>query len=519
MTEVSVERCWELKLQIIRMRFVFSLVLSMLLLAAGTKRTRAADTNTEKHTRPNVLWIIAEDFGPQLSCYGTPEVRTPRLDALAAAGVRYTKAFTTTPVCSTSRSSFMTGMYSTTIGTHNHRSHRDDGYTLPIGVRVLTDWLRDAGYFTANVRHFAGEKMLRGTGKTDWNFTYQSKYKQPFDSDRWEDLAEHQPFYAQVNFAETHRGGAWDNSHKIIDRPADPARVELPPYYPDHPIARKDWAQYLNTAMALDKKVGMVLDRLERDGLADNTVVVFFGDHGRAHVRGKQWCYDSGLHIPLIIRWPRNFPAPEQFEPGSVDDRLIASIDLTATTLDVAGADKPDKMQGRIFLGERAEPARSYTFASRDRCDETVFRIRTVRDGRYRYIRNYMPERPFLQINRYKEYSYPMIPLIRRLGAEGKLNAVQSRLLADRRPAEELYDLASDPHETDNLAESQEHAAVLARLRQALDEWIRNSGDLGREPEPPEIAAKWEKRMEASYGQRLKKRQQTTKQRKTTPEE
>ncbi len=364
--------------------------------------------------RPNILWIIAEDFGPELSCYGHPQVWTPRIDGLAAEGVRFTHAYTVTPVCSTSRSSFMTGMYAMTIGAHNHRSHRDDGHRLPDGVQLLTDRLRAAGYFTANIRQFPQGVELGGTGKTDWNFQYDGR---PFDSADWDDLKSHQPFYAQVNFPETHRGAAWDSAHEQIERPADPSQVEIPPYYPDHPITRADWAQYLNAAMSLDRKVGIVLDQLQQAGLAAHTIVVFMADHGRAMVRGKQWPYESGLHIPLVIRWPEGLAAPEGYEPGRIEDRLIESLDLTATTLDWAGVDKPPAMQGQIFWGPRDEGRRQYAFGGRDRGDETVDRIRTVRDGRYRYIRNYYPERPFTQINRYKEASYPVLRLMHRLDA------------------------------------------------------------------------------------------------------
>jgi arylsulfatase A-like enzyme len=444
----------------------------------------AVDASSELKAKPNILWIIAEDFGPELSCYGTKQVWTPNIDGLARDGVRYTRAFTVTPVCSTSRSAFMTGMYATTIGVHNHRSHRKDGYTLPKGVKVITDRLRKAGYFTANVRNLAGKAkggFYRGTGKTDWNFRYGAG--KPFDSAKWADLKGHQPFYAQINFSETHRGAAWNNAHKNIEKTADPSKVELPPYYPDHPTARKDWAQYLNTAMALDKKVGYVLKKLEEDGLADNTIVMFFGDHGRAMVRGKQWCYDSGLHVPLVIRWPKGMKAPKQIEKGKVDGRIIASIDLAATTLALAGVDKPQGMEGRVFLGDAADSDRRYVFGTRDRCDETVFRIRTVRDARYRYIRNFMPERPFLQINRYKERQYPMIKLMRELHAKGELAPLPSVLLAKKRPKEELYDIDVDPWETKNLAAAPEHAKTVARLRTTLENWIESSKDQGRTPE------------------------------------
>ena len=199
--------------------------------------------------RPNILWLIAEDFGHHLGCYGEKQVRTPNLDKLATDGVRYTRFYTTAPVCSPSRSAFMTGMYATTIGAHNHRSHRDDGYRLPEGVRVLTDWMRDAGYFTANVVELPESCGFRGSGKTDWNFTYEG---QPFDSSRWDDLKEHQPFWAQINFQETHR-------KFNAPRNADPAKAEFPPYYPDHQVTRDDWAQYLDSATELDRKIGLVL--------------------------------------------------------------------------------------------------------------------------------------------------------------------------------------------------------------------------------------------------------------------
>lgn len=431
-------------------------------------------------TRPNILWLIAEDFGPHLGCYGTKEVWTPNLDKLATEGTRYTRFFTTAPVCSPSRSAFMTGMYQTTIGAHNHRSHRDDGYTLPAGVRVLTDWLRDAGYFTANVREMPANFKFRGTGKTDWNFTYKGN---PFDSDKWGDLKMHQPFYAQVNFQETHR-------RFNAPKRADPTKVEIPPYYPDHPVVREDWARYLDAATELDRKIGLVLDELKTAGLDENTIIVFFGDNGEAHVRGKQFCYDSGLHVPMIIRWPKNFPAPKHYASGKVDERLLAAIDLAPTMLDMVGVPKPKGMQGEIFLGDKAGSPREYVFGARDRCDETVFRFRTVRDVRYRYIRNFTPERPFLQPNEYKQKQYPVWTLLPELNAAGKLNALQAALCAPHMPKEELYDLQADPHETKNLAGSSEHEATLKRLRAALEKWIEETNDQGRELEPPELAAR-----------------------------
>jgi N-sulfoglucosamine sulfohydrolase len=429
--------------------------------------------------RPNILWLIAEDFGPQLGCYGTKEVWTPNLDRLAATGVRYTRCFTTAPVCSPSRSAFMTGMYQTTIGAHNHRSHRDDGYKLPSGVRLITDWMRDAGYFTANVRELPAGIGFRGVGKTDWNFSYSGK---AFDSDKWVALKTNQPFFAQVNFQETHR--------KFRAPPrADPAKIELPPYYPDHPVTRKDWAEYLDSATELDRKVGLILKQLAAEGLVDSTAIVFFGDNGQAHVRGKQFCYEEGLSVPLIIHWPSGFPAPKGFRPGTVNTQLIEAIDLAPTMLAFVGQSAPPKMQGKAFLGDNAQPPRQYAFGARDRCDETVFRLRTVRDARHRYIRNFTPERPFLQPNEYKEKQYPVWNLLKELHTAGKLTPIQAKLCEPTMPAEELYDLESDPHQVTNLVASAPHRPVLNRLRTALEKWIEETNDQGRNLEPPALVA------------------------------
>jgi len=454
----------------LRKGFLCAAAAALTLLLAAADLVRAAE-------RPNILWLIAEDFGNQLGTCGTREVSTPNLDELAAEGVRYSRFFTTAPVCSPSRSAFMTGMYQTTIGAHHHRSHRDDGYPIPSGVRLLTDWFRDGKYFTANLRYLPAELGFQGTAKTDWNFTPPEK---PFDSQRWADLKTHQPFYAQLNFQETHRP-----FH--APRQADPSRVEIPPYEPDHPIARADHAAYLDAATELDRKVGLVLEQLQTEGLADSTIVVFFGDNGQAHIRGKQFCYEEGLNVPLIIRWPKRFPTPGHFTPGTVDDRLLMAIDLAPTMLALAGLSVPEKMQGQVFLGDQARPPHDYVFGARDRCDETPFRFRTVRDTRYRYIRNFTPDRPFLQSNNYKETSYPIWNLLKELHAADALTPAQERLCAPSMPEEELYDLQTDPHEINNLAGRLEHRPALERLRRTLENWIEETNDQGRTPEPPEL--------------------------------
>lgn len=453
-------------------------------LMGGTLRGIAAAAETAAGRRPNILWLIAEDFGQHLSCYGTKEVWTPNIDKLASDGVRFDRYFTVAPVCSPSRSAFMTGMYQITIGAHNHRSHRDDGYRLPEGVRVLPDWLRDAGYFTANLVNLPAPIEFKGTGKTDWNFTYgEGNQGAAYDTREWSELKAHQPFYAQLNFQETHRAFK-------APKKADPAKVEFPPYYPDHPVTRQDWADYLDATSELDRKVGVVLKQLEADGLADDTIVIFFGDNGQAHVRGKQFCYEEGFLVPLIVRWAKNFPKPKGFELGKIDMRLLMSIDLAPTMLTIAGAKVPEKMEGKNFLGVGEAPLRQYVFGARDRCDETVFRMRSARDERYRYIRNFTPERPFLQKNDYKERSYPVWNLLKELNAQGKLTPVQAVLCAPTMPEEELYDMQNDPYEIKNLAKEEKYQDVLKRMRAATEEWIRATGDKGAVMEPADIVAR-----------------------------
>jgi len=424
-----------------------------------------------KNSRPNILWLIAEDIGPDLACYGNRDARTPHLDKLASEGGLYRRVFSTAPVCSPSRSAFCTGMWQIAFGAHHHRSHRGDNYRLPAGVRLITDRMREAGYFTANVVEFPPEAGFRGAGKTDWNFAVEGK---PFDSKRWDDLKSHQPFYAQVNFHETHR-----IYNVAKDAPTDPATVTLPPYLPDHPVARADWALYHDSMMALDAKVGAVLDALEKSGLRENTVVIFFGDNGRECGRGKCWPYEQGCQVPMIIRWPT------LVAPGSANDDLVSLIDVTATTLALAGVTVPKEMHGRPFLGPNAE-RREYVFTARDRIDESLDRVRTVRDARWKYIRNFEPERPYFQTMPYLERTNPIYAVMLELKAAGTLTPEQAKFMASRRPLEELYDLQADPFEFKNLAGVPEHEKTLVRMRQAVERWIEQTNDSGRIPEDPE---------------------------------
>jgi arylsulfatase A-like enzyme len=424
--------------------------------------------------RLNIIWLVSEDTSPDLACYGDPSARTPHLDRLAAEGVRFTQAFTTAPVCSASRSAFMTGMYQTSTGTQNHRSHRKDGFQLPEGVYVFTKYLRDAGYRIVNPRG----------RKTDFNFTPRVK---PYDFFAWNDMRKPGPFFAQIQFGLTHRGGEWRKAAANPTFRVDPAKVKLPPYYPDHPVARKDWADYIASINALDAQIGETMAKLKADGLLENTVVFYFGDHGRPMVRGKQWLYEGGIRIPFLVRWP------DRRDAGTTRDDLISAIDFAPTAIQLAGAEPPEHMQGRVILGPSRGPDPTAVFAARDRCDETVDRIRCVREKRFKYIRSFMPERPYTQPNRYKERMYPVLGLMKQLHAEGKLTPAQDQFMAPTRPPEELYDLAHDPDEIHNLAASPAHRDTLLRLRARLDQWMKETDDQGRFPESPEELAQWQK--------------------------
>ncbi len=455
--------------------------------------------------RPNILWLIGENLQHELGCYGEKLVRTPHLDRLAAEGVRYTRVFATNPACAPSRSAFFTGMYQTTTDTHPMRSHRSDDFRLPPGVRPITHWLRDAGYFTANIKT-VGEHSV-GTGKLDLNFVNEGPI---YESADWSALKSRQPFFAVVNSHENEydiydRQSATKERVEWVGEPehpqvATPENVTPPPYYPDHPIVRQEWARYLNSISGMDRRIGQVLEQLRKDGLEEDTVILFFGDNGRLEPRGIHWCYDSGLHVPMILRWPRHFPAPPQVASGTVNEQVISLLDLTATTLAIASLPRPPLMQSRTFLGASADPPRQYAFSARDRIDETVQRIRSVRDARYRYIRNFTPGPTFASLNRYKEKCFPILPLMRQLLAEGLLTGPPAALMAMTGPSEEFYDLERDPHEIHNLAASPVHRITLERLRTALEVWMTETGDRGAIPEPAEVVAPFEKEMHDWFG-------------------
>lgn len=439
--------------------------------------------------RPNIVWILGDDLGPQLGCYGHPLVQTPQVDRLAREGVRFTHCFTTAPVCSPSRSAWNTGLYQTATGTHNHRSNRKIHFPLPEGVELVSHRLQKAGYFTANVRQVA--PGVAASGKTDFNFTTEK----PFQGTHWNQRAAGQPFYAQVNFTAPHKGPVWPQARQQAEL-VDPKRVELPPYYPDHPTVRDEVANYLDAVNYWDRQVGAVVQALENDGLLEETVIFVFGDNGRCLLRGKQWLYDPGTHIPLVVRWPKKYRPAKHLaaataqammrgtQPGTVRRDLTLSLDITATTLEAAGLPIPTNFHGQSLF--TAKQPRRHIFTARDRCDMSVERIRAVRDGRYKLIRNFMPERPYAQFNEYIKNSYPTLTVLQQLHQQGKLDEVQARWLAGRKPEWELYDLQEDPHEVNNLAGQAKHARTQARLAKLLEAWIRETNDRGQQAETAE---------------------------------
>lgn len=428
---------------------------AVLFIGVATSALVAADKTSSQDsapggakTRPNVLWIAIEDWSPDLSCYGTKGIHTPHVDKLASQGIRYERAFTTSPVCSTSRSAMMTGFHQNYIGANQHREH--DKRPLPHGVKPIPHLFAEAGYFTALM-----------SWKTDCNFT-PNKKAELFMGEDWNERKPDQPFFARITFGGTHRSWKRDPA-----RPIDINDVELPPYYPDTPFVRRDWANGLEQMQLVDREVGVLLQRLEAEGLTDNTIVFFIGDHGRCHIRGKQFLYDGGTRIPMIMRWP------SKIAPGQVSKDLVMSIDICATILEAAGIKPPVPLHGKSLLSE-AVKHRKYVFAARDKMDETHDAMRAIRSRDHKLILNLMPERPWCQYNRYKEGAYPVLAEMNVLNLKGQLTPQQAAFFAPTKPEIELFDLRHDPHEVNNVADDPSYAAVRATMLSELDDWRRN---------------------------------------------
>lgn len=440
------------------------------------------EAQSTANKRPNIIWISTEDFSPHLGCYADKVAQTPNIDKLATQGVRFTNVFTTAAICAPCRAGIITGMYQTSIGcmhmrTTSYRRSVENPVEFtavpPHYVKAFTEYLRVAGYYCTN------------NNKTDYQFA-----KDPVPASIWDDCSrtahyknrpnKSQPFFAVFNHVGTHESQNWD----ISKVKTDPKRVVVPPYYPDTEIVRRNLAKMYDNTARLDSVVASLLAELEREGEADNTIVFFWGDHGDGLPRAKRWLYDSGLNIPLIIKWPGNM------KPGTVNDQLISSIDFGPTVLSMAGVKVPVHMQGRPFLGNQTAEPRQYVFGARDRVDESYDMIRSVRSKDFLYIRNFYPNEPFHIWVPYLN-KMPIMQEMMRLDAEGKLNPDQKKWMAETRPAEELYDVKVDPFQLSNLANDPKFKTVLAEMRLQQDNWAVTTNDLGRMNEPEMIEMMW----------------------------
>jgi uncharacterized sulfatase len=416
---------------------------------------------------PNILWITSEDNGPHLGCYGDSYALTPHLDSLAKRSLRYTLASSTAPVCAPARTTIISGIYPPATGAEHMRSMT----RLPADIKMYPVYLRELGYYCTN------------NAKEDYNL---EKVGQVWDESgrkaHWKNRPNGKPFFAIFNHTISHESQI-RNKINPANRIHDPAKVRIPSYHPDTPEVRKDWAQYHDRITMMDKLVGNNLKQLEEAGLADDTIVFYYGDHGSGMPRSKRWPYFSGLNVPLIIHVPEKFKylAPPEYTTGGSTDRLVGFIDLAPTLLSIAGAKAPSHMQGHAFMGKHTAPAQKFSFGFRGRMDERYDMVRTVFDGRFVYIRNYMPHKPYGQ---YLDYMFqtPTTRVWHDLYHAGKLNPSQSIFWQTKAP-EELYDLKTDPDETHNLAKSKDHLATIKHLRKAHRNWAKDVRDIGFLPE------------------------------------
>ena len=412
--------------------------------------------NKKTGSLPDIIWILAEDISNELSCYGEPGLQTPHIDALAKAGTRYERAYCTGPACSISRSAMMSGVYQTRIDAHDHR--RVGSFTLP----AITQYLRNAGYFNA--------KGCGYSGKTDLNFKPSETL---FDDGDWRSASEDQPFFAQITLACTHRQDTKEKKwNEIRAKSADPVKredVRLPPYYPDTEVVRSDWAVYLDQIEHMDTQVGEIIARLKQEDRYDDALIIFCGDNGRCHLRGKNWLYEPGLKVPLIIKWPQGKRA------GEVVSGMVSMLDVTATVVELGKARATEKLDGQSLS---AGGTRDLIFGARDAGGEVQDHIRSVCNGRWKYIRNYMPGIGYTE-SKYTRQHRPMRAEMEKMKAAGELNAAQLLVLAERKPDEELYDLENDPHEINNLASVPKHSDIKKQLAASLDKWIELTGDTG----------------------------------------
>jgi len=425
--------------------------------SAMLPRSKSAD-------RPNILWLVSEDNGPFLGCYGYKNAVTPHLDKLAKEGVLYENAFANAPVCAPARSTIITGVYPPSMGTQHMRSRNP----IPAKIKFFPQYLRDAGYFTTN------------RSKTDYNIAGipQGTWDICSGKGHWKERKKGQPFFSIFNIGTSHESCLHGGRKPATQ---DPARVELPPYHPDTPEFRNDWAYYYERITQMDAQMGAILAELEKDGLAEETIVIYYADHGGVLVRSKRFLFDSGTHVPMIVRFPRKYRHLAPGKPGTRTDRLVSFVDLAPSMLSLAGIKIPDYMQGQAFLGSQAGEARDYVYLFRGRMDERYDFARAVRDKKYKYIRNYMPHLPWGQHLDYLWRSRST----QSLWAEHKAGRLKGaeKLFFEPKATEELYDTKADPHEVNNLAGDPAHSDALKRMRKAQRKWAVDINDIGFLPE------------------------------------
>ena len=411
-----------------------------------------------KQDRPNILWLVSEDNGPFLGCYGDENANTPNLDKLATEGILYENAFANAPVCAPARSTIITGLYACSMGTHHMRSKNP----IPEKIKFFTQYLREAGYYCSNCakEDYNTQKPEGAWDESSHEATYLKR--QPG-----------QPFFSVINFGVSHESSL----HKSEPAQHDPANVKLPPYHPDTPEFRHDWAQYYDKITELDRQIGDALAELDAQGLAEDTIVFYYSDHGGVLPRSKRFLYDSGTHVPMIVRFPEKYRRLAPSGPGTRTDRLVSFVDLAPTILSLVGIEIPEHMQGEPFLGLQAAAPRDYVYLFRGRMDERYDMMRAVRDKRFKYIRNYMPHLIYAQYLNYL-WRMPAMQSWQKLHDEGKLTGPQTYFFGTK-PTEELYDTQVDPHEVNNLAQDPEYGEVLERMREANRTWITEIRDPG----------------------------------------
>jgi arylsulfatase A-like enzyme len=426
-------------------------------------------THAQQH--PNILWLTSEDHGPAMGCYGDALARTPNVDALAAKGMRFRTAWSVAPVCAPARTAIITGIYPSSIGGLHMRSM----VSLPDYVRAFPQFLQDAGYYCTN------------HSKTDYNVRFPSPvWSESSNKAHWRKRRAGQPFFAVFNSTKSHESQIRARPHTLM---TDPAQVRLPSYHPDTPEVRRDWAQYYDMVSQADADAGSRLEELENAGLAEETIVFYFADHGSGMPRSKRWSSDSGLHVPIVVYFPPKWQhlAPKEYFAGGESDRPVSFVDLAPTMLSLAGIQPPAWMQGHAFAGPFQAPPQPFLFGERGRMDERMDLVRSVTDGRYVYLRNFYPHVSQAQHVAY-QFETPTTRVWNQLYKKGSTNAAQSLFWQVPKPVEELYDLETDPDEVVNLADEQEHREICNRLRSALREHVLSTRDVCFFPEREMLA-------------------------------